>query len=155
MSPNAGGLEGWLSLRLVALSGFVLALLSAFLPRRVGTALVVLSLLGALAAACLVARRRGSVSRALLSGLGPAVGAGIAGTLSASAPVREVYYHLGSGLGLGLVAVLVGFVVGVADARVRRGAPAPGRRDVVGFLALLVAGATLVAATAPYATVRP
>jgi hypothetical protein len=32
MSSNAGGLEGWLSLRLVALSGFVLALLSAFLP---------------------------------------------------------------------------------------------------------------------------
>jgi len=154
MPSNADGLEGWLSLWLVALSGFVLALLSAFLPRRVGTALVVLSLFGAVAAACLVARRRGSIFRALLPGLGPAAGAGIAGTLSASAPVQEVYYHLGSGLGVGLIAILVGFVAGVADARVRRGAPAPERRDVVGFLALLVAGTMLVAVTAPYATVH-
>jgi ABC-type transport system involved in cytochrome bd biosynthesis fused ATPase/permease subunit len=56
-----------LPLVLVALSGFVFALLSAFLLRTLGWVLVAATLLGALAAA-LVGRRRAGVLRALAVG---------------------------------------------------------------------------------------
>lgn len=151
MSSTAGRLEGWLPLWLVGLSGFVLALLSAYLPRPLGAALVAVALSGAVAAAMLVARRRGSLFRALLPGLGPAAGAAAAGVLLDPNPmVAELPLHLGSGLGLGVCAVLAGFAIGVADVRLRDGGAVPHRRDLVGFVGLLVVGAALVAATAPY-----
>ncbi|WP_254839264.1 hypothetical protein [Natronomonas marina] len=154
MALQARRIEGWLPLLLVALSGFVLALLSAFLPRVVGVALLAVAFLGAGAAGTIVARRRGGVARALLAGVGPAVGAGAAGVLLASRPIRDFPFHLGSGLGLGVCAVLVGFGLGAADRWLGDGPPRPPWRDVVGFVALLVVGATLVAATAPYAAVH-
>jgi len=151
MSSTAGWVDGWLPLWLVGLSGFVLALLSAYLPRPVGAALVVVALSGAVAAATMVARQGESVFRATLPGLGPAAGAAVAGVLLDPNPmVAELPLHLASGLGLGVCAVLVGFAIGVVDVRVRDGGAAPHRRDLVGFVGLLVLGAALVAATAPY-----
>ena len=152
--PHDSPPGGSLPLVLVALSGFVLAFLSAFLPRTLGWVLVAVALLGALAAAALVGRRQAGVLRALAVGAGPAAGAGIAGVLLSAGPIREVPFHVGSGLALGLCAVLVGFAVGAADARLSGGAPPLERHELAGFVALVVVGAVLAAVTAPYAAVH-
>jgi ABC-type thiamin/hydroxymethylpyrimidine transport system permease subunit len=70
MSSTVGRIEGTLPRWLIAVSWFVLALLSAYVPRPVGAVLVATALSGAVAAASTVARRRGSLFRALLPGLG-------------------------------------------------------------------------------------
>lgn len=151
MPSTAGRLEGWLPLCLIAISGFVLALLSAYLPRSLGAVLVAVALFGAVAAATIVARFRESVFRALLPGLGPAAGIGAASLLLDPNPMpTELPLHFGSGLGLAVCAALLGFGIGVVDGRRRGAAPTAPRRDLVAFVGLLVLGAGLVAATAPY-----
>jgi len=69
-------------------------------------------------------------------------------------PFREAPFHAGSGLALGLCAVLVGFAVGAADARLSGGAPPLERHELAGFVALVVVGAVLATVTAPYAAVH-
>jgi len=152
MSGMAGDFEGWLPLWLVGVSGFVLALLSAYLPRSLGVVLVALALFGTVAAASIVARRRESVGRALLPGIGPALGVGTASVLLDPDPVpSELPAHLGSGVGLAVCAVVVGFALGLLDVRRRDGASVPHQHDLIAVLALLLFGTVLVAATAPSA----
>lgn len=86
-----------------------------------------------------------------MPGLGPAAGVATAGVHRDPNPiVTRMPLHLGSGLGLAVCAVLAGVAIGIADVQLRDDATGPHRRDLVGFVGLLVLVAALVAATAPY-----